>query len=243
MILSLVALISDWATSSLLRIVIVSGTISFIVQDIIKRLVKYNEFRARINKLPGPPAVNPMIGNIPSKVLKLMHSCSRREASEFYTSQIQSVLGHTFIYKDEPLYRLWVGNQPVICVWKPETVEKVLSDNFLLEKSYHYDFLRPWLGDGLLTSPGRIWRPRRKLLVPSFHFHILQDFVPIFDKKSKLLVERLNNMIVDSRKNDGQQQNATGASSPDASSQQSIVVDITPIITACALDAICGKLS
>lgn len=240
MIITVITLFADWATSSLVRLLIVSLTTTFIIQDVLKRARKYQEFRARINKLPGPPAINPMIGNIPSKVLSMMHSCSRREASDFYTSQIQSVLGHTIIYKDEPLYRLWVGNQPVICVWKPEAVEQILSDNFLLEKSYHYDFLRPWLGDGLLTSPGRIWRPRRKLLVPSFHFHILQDFIPIFDRKSRLLVKRLNNMIVDLRKSS--HSHVEGIPQADLTAN-SVVADITPIVTACALDAICGESS
>lgn len=184
--------------------------------------------------MPGPPICVPILGNIPTKVLSLLTKGSPNYAGEFYTSQIQSVLGHTIIYRDEQIFRLWIGQEPVICVWKPEMVELVLSDNFLLEKSYHYDFLRPWLGNGLLTSPGRIWRPRRKLLVPSFHFNILQAFVPVFDRKSKLMVrkvrEKLNEKIHESS---GRTQEEN---------KPSVVVDITPVITACTLDAICETI-
>jgi len=203
---------------------------------IVRKLRDYFEFRRKINRLPGPETLNPILGNIPANVLSLVAGFTRsqKEASEFYTSQIQSVLGHTFIYKDEALFRLWIGQEPVICVWKPEMVEIVLNDSFLLEKSYHYDFLRPWLGNGLLTSPGKIWRPRRKLLVPSFHFNILQAFVPVFERKSKLLVRNLKRKLHEQIKNSTSNDNRT--------EKASTVVDITPIITACTLDAICETI-
>lgn len=213
----------DFVTS--IRIAIVTFLVIFLNGIVIRKLKKVHEFKKKIDKLPGPPTTNPIIGNIPSKVFSLFVSSNPRKASEFYTGQIQSLLGHTFIYKDFDLYRVWIGQEPVVCVWKPEMVERVLGDNFLLEKSYHYDFLKPWLGNGLLTSPGKIWRPRRKLLVPSFHFNILQAFVPVFDRKSKLLVEKLHKYL--------KTENCRA---------KSIVIDITPVITACALDAICETI-
>ncbi|KAG9509896.1 Cytochrome protein [Fragariocoptes setiger] len=214
------------ADISLLRGGILLAMIVIVTVELWRKVKSIVKFRATINKIPGPAAPSGALfalGNIPSKVLRLMFSCDARQASEFYCSQVQSVLGHTLIHSDAPMYRLWLGQQPVICVWKPEVVESVLSDNTLLEKSYHYDYLRPWLGDGLLTSAGKIWRSRRKLLVPAFHFHILKDFVPVFDAKAKLLVRRLNSLIGDTH-------------------AQSHVLDVTPIITACALDAICETI-
>jgi len=218
-------------TESWIRIASVSLMILLLVDLAIRKLLKIRDFRRKIDVLPGPPAQNLFLGNIPMKVLSLFTSKSQRAAEEFYTSQIQSVLGHTLIYKNHPFFRLWIGQEPVVCVWKPEIVETVLSDSFLLEKSYHYDYLRPWLGNGLLTSPGKIWRPRRKLLVPSFHFNILQAFVPVFDRKSRHLVHsiklKLSKRIPDL---DG------------ADAEPSVIVDITPTITACTLDAICETI-
>lgn len=238
--IELTKIVLDWILESRLRVFCISLTVILISDLIYRRWRKFQEFRKRVEKLPGPPICMPILGNIPTKVFSLLTNKSAPNyAGEFYTSQIQSVLGHTIIYRDEQIFRLWIGQEPVVCVWRPEIVELVLGDNFLLEKSYHYDFLRPWLGNGLLTSPGRIWRPRRKLLVPSFHFHILQAFVPVFDRKSKLMVRnikrKLNEKITE-------QDQPTDSSNSNSSNNISTVVDITPLITACTLDAICETI-
>lgn len=222
-------------TTNILRVTCISLILILIIDLLVRRIRRYMNFKRQIDQLPGPQVVNSILGNIPTSVLSLLiGGNSPKEAGDFYTSQIQSVLGHTFIYKDEPLFRLWLGQEPVVCVWKPEMVELVLNDSFLLEKSYHYDFLRPWLGNGLLTSPGRIWRPRRKLLVPSFHFNILQAFVPVFERKSKHLVRNLERKLRETPEQQGKL-NFEGH-------RKSIVVDITPVITACTLDAICETI-
>lgn len=37
----------------------------------------------------------------------------------------------------------------------PKFLEFVLSSNKILNKGREYDFLHPWLGEGLLTAPGK----------------------------------------------------------------------------------------
>lgn len=233
-----IAIVFNWLSSSWLRLVCASLTTIFLLDVVVRKVIRKIEFRRKIDKLPGPPAQNFILGNIPAEVLALLTHSAPKQAEDFYTSQIQSVLGHTFIYKDKPCFRLWLGQEPVVCVWKPEMVELVLSDNFLLEKSYHYDFLRPWLGNGLLTSPGKIWRPRRKLLVPSFHFNILQAFVPVFERKSKLLVRNVKRKLKESISKAEDKVHSTKSGDSDVST----VVDITPVVTACTLDAICETI-
>lgn len=95
-------------------------------------------------------------------------------------------------------------------------MQGVLSNPKLITKSSDYDFLKPWLGNGLLTSTGSKWLSRRKILTPAFHFSILEDFVSIFDYHSSILIEKL-------RGHEGQGE-----------------VDIFPMTALCALDVICG---
>ena len=67
-----------------------------------------------------------------------------------------------------------------------------------------------------LTTPGSKWHQRRKMLTPAFHFKILEQFVPIFSDKTKILVSRMREHVGE-------------------------VVDIVPLVTRCALDIVCGK--
>uniref|UniRef100_A0A182SPD1 Uncharacterized protein n=1 Tax=Anopheles maculatus TaxID=74869 RepID=A0A182SPD1_9DIPT len=85
-----------------------------------------------------------------------------------------------------------------------------------IDKSTEYDFIRPWLGEGLLTSRGRKWHTHRKVITPTFHFKILEQFVEIFDRQSTTFIKVLQ---------------------PFAESGKSF--DIFPQVTLCALDVIC----
>jgi len=60
---------------------------------------------------------------------------------------------------------------------------------------------------------------RRKLLTPTFHFKILNDFVEVFNKQANILVSKFNKTA------DG-----------------NTVTDIAKDVTLCALDIICGKI-
>ena len=95
-------------------------------------------------------------------------------------------LGDTFV--------LWFGCSPLILTADPKWAEAVLSSQELITKSDFYDFLHEWLGFGLLTSTGKKWKNRRKILTPTFHFTILNDFAEVFQEQSELLVKRLNDL-------------------------------------------------
>lgn len=73
-------------------------------------------------------------------------------------------------------------------------------------------------GTGLLTSFGKKWFSRRKIITPTFHFNILEQFIEVFNHQSNIMVEKLRPF---SKKGD---------------------IDIYSYSTLCALDIICGIL-
>ncbi|GIY42944.1 cytochrome P450 4V2 [Caerostris extrusa] len=64
-------------------------------------------------------------------------------------------------------------------------------------------------------SPAEKWRRSRKLLTPAFHFTILEDFIPVFQEQSSVLVSKLQDLTKEPW------------------------VDIVPLLTSCTLDIIC----
>jgi len=88
----------------------------------------------------------------------------------------------------------------------------------LTDKANEYDFLKPWLGEGLVTSNRNKWKMRRKILTPAFHFRILNDFLPIMNEHANVLVGKLKLVTEKS---------------------QSSPIDIVKHLTLCTLDVIC----
>jgi cytochrome P450 len=75
--------------------------------------------------------------------------------------------------------------------------------------------LLAWLGTGLLTSKSKKWAGRRKMLTPTFHFRILDDFLDVFNEQTKTLTQILKKEFGDGK-----------------------VFDVFPYVTRCALDII-----
>jgi cytochrome P450 family 4 len=73
----------------------------------------------------------------------------------------------------------------------------------------------PWLGTGLLTSEGIKWKKHRRIITPTFHFKILEQFINSFDAAGDVMVEKLKKHL------------------------GCLSVDIYPFVTLCALDIIC----
>ncbi|CAD5117463.1 DgyrCDS6230 [Dimorphilus gyrociliatus] len=158
--------------------------------------------RKHLDKLPGPISV-PFLG------------CTwdfKWEHSAFY-KQIKEKAEN---FRDSGIIRLWIGHVPYVIIFQADYVEKLLSSSRLITKSDDYSYLLPWLGTGLLTSTGRKWHERRKLLTPTFHFRILQDFVEVFNEQAEIIIEKLKSSA------------DTGKS-----------VDIFKQMGLCALDIIC----
>jgi cytochrome P450 family 4 len=62
------------------------------------------------------------------------------------------------------------------------------------------------------------WQTHRKIITPTFHFKILENFLEVFSEKSEILIRKL--------------QKEVGSQS----------FDIYPYINRCMLDIICGEV-
>ncbi|KAH8299797.1 hypothetical protein KR044_005975 [Drosophila immigrans] len=73
----------------------------------------------------------------------------------------------------------------------PKMIEAILSSQQTITKNNLYNLLQYWLGTGLLLSTGKKWFRRRKIITPTFHFKILEQFVEVFDQQSAIMAEQL----------------------------------------------------
>jgi cytochrome P450 len=104
----------------------------------------------------------------------------------------------TEMFGHERLSKIWAGFVPIVLLFQPEAIEHLLSNTANTQKSDHYRFLQPWLGLGLVTSNNAKWKQRRKMLTPTFHFRILQDFMPVFNEHANLLLDQLDQLTIES---------------------------------------------
>lgn len=79
-------------------------------------------------------------------------------------------------------------------VSSPKAIERILLSK-VTKKNYIYEYLEPWLGSGLLLSFGEKWFQRRKIITPTFHFKILEQFLEVFNEETDRLVTKLEQHI------------------------------------------------
>ncbi|XP_069966091.1 cytochrome P450 4d1-like [Bactrocera oleae] len=145
---------------------------------------KYGRLYALAGRFSGPPAL-PIIGN----ALTFLNI----ESHEFVSRCLE------MFDKYGKTYRLWLGPQLNIILHDQHDVEVLLSSNKLTVKSDHYRFMKCWMHDGLLLSHGRKYQQRRKLVSPTFHFKLLDDFLSCFQEHSLELLQQMSGLCAEGR--------------------------------------------
>lgn len=170
-----------------------------------------------LRNVPGPPDWIPM-----AYVTSAKNAISKASSTpeEFKLLALQFVMGYARILQTTKiaLSRLYIGVWPIIYLNTAEAAEVVMKSNTILDKALLYNLFNSWLGTGLLTSPKRKWRARRKLLTPAFHFKLLDDFVPVMVEHSRAFANRLRTL---------------------SKKHQQAPLDVVPLVSCCTLDVIC----
>ncbi|XP_015118985.1 cytochrome P450 4C1 [Diachasma alloeum] len=149
---------------------------------LLQKIHKYYSWRQKINEIPGPSARFPVIG-MSWEIIKVNQEDRLRWFHKLATR-----------YKNG-VFRIWIGTDPVIHLNTPEYAEIMLRSTKHIDKSMIYEYMEPWLGKGLLTSSGEKWFHDRKLITPTFHFGILEDFAEVMVEKAGILNKRLREQV------------------------------------------------
>ncbi|XP_050428052.1 cytochrome P450 4C1-like isoform X2 [Adelges cooleyi] len=119
-----------------------------------------------------------------------------------------------------PLVHFKVMLRDYIIINDPDDIKILLCSTQHITKGPDYKMLEPWLNKGLLTSTDEKWHTRRKLLTNTFHFKILETYIPALNKHAYALVQNLAK----------------------ASKNDEVITDIDSHVTLCALDIVCETI-
>ncbi|XP_032682980.1 cytochrome P450 4C1-like [Odontomachus brunneus] len=160
--------------SAVLLLLIIVAVIAFAYHC----CVHYSRVGRLMNQIPGPKIL-PVFGNLLllQQTREQLWCLFRTLSDQYYTT-----------------FRFWNLHYRLVTIHHPDDIEVILNNTKHLEKGPLYDILRPWLNDGLLTSTGAKWHSRRKMLTPTFHFSILQEFTNILIEEGKHIVQKLKDV-------------------------------------------------
>lgn len=143
----------------------------------------YNQYTIR-QKLKNIPDAGgyPFIG-----MAFMLMNMSEYERMKWFTTFMENCKEGIFIQR--------VGVTRFINIFKPEYLEHIFPSTVNISKGMVYVLLEPWLGKGLLTSTGKQWFHNRRLIGPTFHFSILDQFAVIQTEKAEILTKCLERKI------------------------------------------------
>ena len=121
---------------------------------------------------PGPEG-SPIIGNIPQL----------RAEKNLYDVWIN--LHREF----GDIVRLEVAGTRLFVVRDPDTIQHILQlNNKNYIKGPRMDFLKPLVGEGLITSEGDYWRRQRRLIQPAFHRKQIAEMADIMVQRTEKML-------------------------------------------------------
>ncbi|KAM9622484.1 LOW QUALITY PROTEIN: cytochrome P450 4V2 [Trichechus inunguis] len=171
-----------WGATSALLLVGAS-----LLLTLLQMLASYARKWQQMRPVPAVARAYPLVGHAP---------LWKPDGKEIFQQIIQYSEGYQYM----SLLKLWIGPVPMVMVYSAGSVEVILTSSEQIDKS-SMKFLEPWLGQGLLTNYARIsftenkWCTRRKMLTPTFHFTVLEDFLDVMNEQANILVNKLEKHV------------------------------------------------
>lgn len=126
---------------------------------LLQKWLTLNELVKRVDKLPGPKAL-PLIGNTLDflRAPKLGNNFLIYSGFQFtysYNLIDPQLLFDKWNKEYNGFYRVWMAVEPIVRIEKPEPLEELIKSSKQIDKAVNYDFLKSWLGEGLLIAKGK----------------------------------------------------------------------------------------
>ena len=80
-----------------------------------------------------------------------------------------------------------------------DVIEDLMRSPTLIDKPWTYRIIERMVGESVFTTTGDLWKKRRRLLTPAFHFDILKGFLEVMEERSLELVEIFGKLADDSQ--------------------------------------------
>jgi cytochrome P450 len=113
----------------------------------------------RVVSAPTMPGRLPVLGHLPHLAVK---------RSEF----LQSAIGLGDVVK------IYLGNKPIYIANSPDAIHEMLvTQSRSFGKGLVFQRVRPYLGNGLITSDGEFHRRQRRSLQPAFHRERIAEYI------------------------------------------------------------------
>ncbi|XP_054638983.1 cytochrome P450 4B1 [Dunckerocampus dactyliophorus] len=87
-------------------------------------------------------------------------------------------------------FPIWFG--PSVCYFNihhPDYVKSVLRTTEPKD-DFFYEFIKSWIGDGLLVSNGQKWFRHRRLLTPGFHYDVLKSYTRLMSDSVRTMLDK-----------------------------------------------------
>ncbi|KAH8376515.1 hypothetical protein KR200_011352 [Drosophila serrata] len=145
-------------------------------------LLRIFEKQSKLNKLthnwPSPPSY-PVIGHL-HILAKMVGPNQFRNATDLVTNHLKDHRG-----------KIWIGPKLYILDCNPKDIQALSNAKQLLQKTNDYAVFEDYLHEGLFTSNAEKWMHRRKIIMPAFNYAMIKQFVVVFEKQSRILIDRL----------------------------------------------------